>query len=74
MRSDEFLREQSEQDVQVARLIKGLERHQIIGVAAISVLGLLLVMEALGQYVPTLSNPLVLVAAALIALGVLRLR
>jgi hypothetical protein len=38
-------------------------------VGYVSVIGLLVVMAILGQFVPTLTNPLVMIAAALIAIG-----
>ena len=56
----------------VTKSIRGLGRHaRTIGQALVVVIGVLLLMEFLGVFLPALANTLVLVAGSLLALGVL---
>ena len=59
----------------MARLIQWSSRVRTIGLSLVAVIAVLLALEVAGVYLHALVNPLVLIAAALVAIGlVLRYR
>ena len=55
----------------MTKFVKGIEQHwQTIGLALALVIGVVVVMLGLSQFLPALGNPIFLAAGALVTLGV----